>query len=311
MPIRMNKVMDPEGNVVIDQTTGEPVLEPENFSPHFLGDSKEEAESCLAHYERDVKLLAGKFAMLTGADQEDLYQEGLIGLARAKRDFEESRSSSFRIFAIYKIKDSMKEFVTKQNRNIKVPQYIVSTNRLTDELRNTLKKGADIEPFLSNMDIWNISAEYEEDEEIKREVTAIRERIENMALRSATTVPQLLERAEIMPSFAFDVEDYNLVDHHSLNDVETDLMEKLDAERVVKKIREMLEPDEFDLLYKRFVEEKTIRELGAEYGIHAVSIMARTDKILHKLQRSNKLKGVMIDELNCEGVEESRQGNGD
>lgn len=307
MPIRMNKVMDAEGNVVLDKDTGEPVLEPENFPPHFLGNSSEEAESCLDHYEKDVKLLAGKFAMLTGADQEDLYQEGLIGLARAKRDFEESRSSSFRIFAIYKIKDSMKEFVTKQNRNIKVPQYIVSTNRLTDELRNTLKKGADIEPFLSNMDVWNISSEYDGDKEIKQEMAAIRERIESMALRSATTVPQLLERAEIMPSFTFDVEDYSLVDHDP-TDVETNLLEKLDAEKVVKTIREMLEPDEFALLYKRFVEGKTIRELEPEYGIRAASIVTRTNKILHKLQRSNKLKGVMVDELSCEGVEESRQG---
>jgi len=308
MPIRMNKVLDEEGNVVIDQDTGEPVLEPENFPTHFLGNSDEEAEQCLTKYERDVKLLASKFTMLTGADQEDLFQEGLIGLARAKRDFEESRSSSFRIFAIYKIKDSMKEFVTKQNRNIKVPQYIVSTNRLTDELRDTLKKGVDIEPFLSNMDVWNFSFEYEGDQEIKREVAAIRERIENMALRSATTVPQLLERAEIMPSFTFDVEDYNLVDTDT-GDVESDLLDKLDAENLVKIIKDIIEPEEFELLYKRFVEGKTIRELEPEYGIRAASIVTKTNKILHKLQRSNKLKGVMTNEFSCEGVEEPGQGS--
>lgn len=305
----MNKVLDEEGNAIVDEETGEPRLMPEDFLPYFLGRSSEEADRCLSTYEKDIRMLAGKFAMLTGADQEDLYQEGLIGLARAKRDFEESRSSSFRIFAIYKIKDSMKEFVTKQNRNIKVPQYIVSTNRLMDELKGTLAKGLDIDPFLSNTDVWDASVNYDKDQGIKEELGAIRERIENMATRSSTTVPQLLERAEILPSFTSD-EEYLMAEDEPY-DVEDNLLEQLDAERTIQLIRSILQPDEFELLYKRFVEGKTIRELEPEYGIRAASIVTRTNKIIEKLQRSNKLRGaVETNEYSTERIESPRQGDG-
>lgn len=49
-------------------------------------------------YEQFVKAKAKSY-FLIGADKEDIYQEGMIGLYKAIRDFKEDKESSFRVFA--------------------------------------------------------------------------------------------------------------------------------------------------------------------------------------------------------------------
>ena len=49
-------------------------------------------------YEQFVKAKAKSY-FLIGADKEDIYQEGMIGLYKAIRDFKDNKESSFRVFA--------------------------------------------------------------------------------------------------------------------------------------------------------------------------------------------------------------------
>lgn len=55
-------------------------------------------EYLISKYENFVKLKAKSY-FLIGADKEDIYQEGMIGLYKAIRDFKPDKLSSFKAFA--------------------------------------------------------------------------------------------------------------------------------------------------------------------------------------------------------------------
>jgi RNA polymerase sporulation-specific sigma factor len=60
--------------------------------------SKAAQEHLISKYENFVKAKA-KAYFLIGADREDIYQEGMIGLYKAIRDFKPDKLSSFKAFA--------------------------------------------------------------------------------------------------------------------------------------------------------------------------------------------------------------------
>ncbi len=62
-----------------------------------FGDRKAQDE-LLERYADMVRLKAGSYYLI-GADQEDLVQEGFIGLYKAIRDFRDNREASFKAFA--------------------------------------------------------------------------------------------------------------------------------------------------------------------------------------------------------------------
>lgn len=78
-------------NELLDKTEEEIVLkakEGNNIAQEFI----------ITKYEQFVKAKARSY-FLIGADKEDIYQEGMIGLYKAIRDFRDDRESSFKAFA--------------------------------------------------------------------------------------------------------------------------------------------------------------------------------------------------------------------
>ncbi len=61
------------------------------------GDSRAQ-EYLISKYENFVKAKAKSY-FLIGADKEDIYQEGMIGLYKAIRDFKSDKLTSFKAFA--------------------------------------------------------------------------------------------------------------------------------------------------------------------------------------------------------------------
>jgi len=269
-----------------------PIREGEEFCSHFLADTEEESEQLLLEFRNDISSLANKFASITGnIDRQDLEQEGLIGLARAKRDFDEDRSAKFRIFAIYKIKDAMREFVTTQAANVRIPYYLREALRLATDLRSSMEKGG-YSGYDSMVDMWSISGNFEADESIKSEINKIRSVLANLAERSHTTVPQLLERAELMPlpmSTALETYDHGMSDNFNTEDT---MVAYMTNKRAVEELKELLDEDEFYLLYSRYVDGKTIRDLAPELGISPPSVVTRTQKVLKRvLQNKDRILG--------------------
>ncbi len=268
-----------------------PIRENEKFGAHFIADTKEEAASLLKKFDTDLSMQAHKFSTVTGVDKFDLRQEGIIGLARASRDFEKDRSENFRIFAIYKIRDAMREFVTGQAGNIKVPQYIRDAQRLSIIMRGIMEKigGA---AFIPTVDLWQRLVAFkpsnELEESLKKDIEDIKSSIKNLADRSHTSVPQILERAEMMPSSAFNTSvDLSIFDIFDIGypSEEDKMVERIYARDKVAEIKGVLTEEEFELLYDRFVDDKTLKMLEPKLGIKEETIVIRTNNILTKLRR--------------------------
>lgn len=281
MPIREYKVKDEKGNVI--------GIELEKFLTNFIAETKEEADKLYKEYIKTLQLLANKYATFTGIDAEDLVQEGIIGLARASRDFEADRSNNFRIFAIYKIKDAMKEFVISQASNIKVPQYIRDASVLINRLKRIMES-VDVLESCSLTDIWLLSSIYESNKDVADDVIRTKQSIFNLADRSGTTTEQLIERAEMIPLVVYEKIDGG-VDKLS-GDTEGDKMiQRLSAKRSIDNLKDYLKEDEFNLLVDHYVYGETVRELAGKLGIKAPSVTVRIHNIV---QRLNKRKDKIL-----------------
>ncbi len=292
------KKADKNGNLqivtTIDPDTGKsiPLTEPETFLPCFLSDTKEEADALYAKFLPTLKLIANKYAAYSNLDSEDFIEEGLIGLARASRDFQTDRSSNFEGFAIQKIKDAMREFSFSQSSNVSIPQYVRNTSRLIHNLQNLLQHAGVSNKDLSDYkQIWNQSNVCSEESEIIKEITEIRRLLKDLAARSGTTVERLIEKAEFYPTNAPNIEISSINNDVSMisNEwIEDDIVQQLMAEVSIEKIKDLITPEEFDILHHHFVEGKTVRELGPEYGITAATMTIRIHKIVDKIKEKVK-----------------------
>jgi len=283
-----------------------PIRDGETFCKRFLADTEEEAERLIKDYNSTLKLLSNKVAALTGLDKEDLYQEGIIGLARAKRDFDEERSENFKIFAIYKIKDAMREFGTTQSITIKSPQYTKDAIRLANVLREQLVKAGEY-PYTALVDMWDASNKYNGDGPLELSIQKSRQSLKNLADRSHTSVRQLLERSEMVPSFiSYMSKDMNICTENE--DSENGMVEKLDIAETISRIKEYLSEEDYNLLWNRYVEGMTVRELAPIMGISAPHVSDRTQVLLKKIRKIEqdlRRKKVMQYESNTD-IEETK-----
>ena len=264
-----------------------PIREGEQFCSHFLGESEAEANDLLVAFDKDLTMLSNKVSNLTGVDRLDLKQEGIIGLARARRDFEEGRGAAFRTLALYKIKDALREWVTKAG-NMRVPQYLKDAARLVDSLQKALEKGMPLQPFMSYTDIWRIAKTFSGDESIAKEIQKVRDSIENLASRSHTTPFDLLERAEITPTLVEIPEGTDMFMGEPIGDEEESIVEKLSVKSSIGEIKKILTATEYELIYAMYAEGKTERELEKEFNVKAPTIAVRLRNVLAKVRQNSE-----------------------
>lgn len=232
MPFRKTKLKDSATNKDMLDDYGEPMYEDEKFLPFFLGNTKEEAEDMYARYKKTISVLANKYSIYNNVDEKDLIQEGTIGLARAMRDFDNGRSSNFSIFAIYKIKDAMREFVSKQASDIKIPQYIKEATRLIEKLSKLIEKVSPTKEIDFGT-TWVESSLFDGKSAIVKDISEVRDSIANLAERAGTTVEQLLERAELYPADKTDIDDI-VTSMDDIMDISKVSSEEISAGSIVK-----------------------------------------------------------------------------
>lgn len=308
MPFHEKYKKDGRGNVMRDENNN-PIVDLEGvdynkFPTNFLADTKEEADKLYSKYLGTLKFLADKYSRLTGLGSEDFVQEGVIGLARASRDFVSERSNDFNTFAIYKIKDSMREFVSSQGATIKIPQYIKDAIGLTGKLKRLIST---VEPIghTSLLEVWHISKKYEKSGEIVKDATNIRKSISNLAERSCTTVKQLIERAELMPSDL----DTVIIDHNTADIAsgsEEELINRISTRKSIKVIEDLLTKSDYELIVAHIVDGKTVRNLAEETGLSAPTITIKIHNIISELI---KRKDVILNDADHKNIEKARERN--
>lgn len=123
---------------------------------------KEVFEEIVNRYKKFINFKIRNY-YIAGADKDDVYQEGLIGLYNAVESFDETKSASFGTFAVLCITRQIQSAAKMASRKKHIPLngYISlwGTDKETDELRE--KYGLE----------QNLSADNPEDLVIKKELS--------------------------------------------------------------------------------------------------------------------------------------------
>lgn len=132
-------------------------------------------------YKKNVKIKARAF-FLTGADREDIIQEGMIGLFKAIRDFERGKAASFYSFAELCIMRQIYTAIKTSTRKKHLPlNTYVSLNRPAfDEKKTTFEELGVLNSKRLNPE--SIIIEREDRENIERKIGESLSKLENEVL---------------------------------------------------------------------------------------------------------------------------------
>ncbi len=116
------------------------VERPEDMPKHFLADTLKEAEALYKEFEQLLNGLSYNYSVATGMDRADLFGEALIGLARAKRDWNPKRSKDFKTYALYRVRDALAEYARKNKMSVCIPSYVKKANSNLKTLETLCKR---------------------------------------------------------------------------------------------------------------------------------------------------------------------------
>ena len=234
----------------------------EAFPKHLLGDTVAEAESLFKEFSKTLNSIAHSYAAKSGLDRADIFGEGILGLARAKRDFDPRRSNNFKTFAIYKIKDSIHDHIRSLSGPVSVPAYVSKVSRWLNELESSSPE--------TTLDLLSGRAEAL----TKRAVELIR-LLSAEAKRLGLSYEELVERARLIP-----YEDRSVdVDSQGV-DNET----RLYARITLSELDKLMTEDERQIVIG-LSKGKTLRKIGAEMGVTGVRICQKLQKMRARLKK--------------------------
>jgi RNA polymerase sigma factor (sigma-70 family) len=235
-----------------DIVTKTVVKKPEDMPLHFLADTPEEAESIYARFQKMVNDFAYSYAMSTNLNRMDLFGEALIGLARAYRDWDPSRSENFGTYARFVIKDALNEFVRDNLTIVSMPAYVKKANINLKNIKSICAA--------YNID-WRILVI---DQEIPQKLDmsdAIKcsKSVSNLiqaAKRAKVDYEKFIDRVALIP------EDIEYVDQTPF-EVHKRESEMCEAAMIVEKLKEHM--DKYELfICTGIMEDKSFEEIGKE-----------------------------------------------
>lgn len=201
---------------------------------YFLGDTIEEAEKIHNRFVIVLNKIANNYSAYTGIDKGDLFSEGLFGLSDAVAKFDEKRSNDFYNFAVFKIKDSINNYVRKNKSHISIPKYINQSIILFNKITSILENSGideDYVEFIYEQKYYNCTNLKDSDvEEIEYLISNLR----NIAERASTTIGVLIERINTIPQIVLsDAIELQYIQHDSHNSCIDNILSKLTEEESV------------------------------------------------------------------------------
>ncbi len=242
---------------VITQTV---LKKTEDMPAYFLADTPKEAENIYNRFEKTLNNFAYSYSISTGVNKADLFGEALIGLARAYRDWDPSRSDNFEAYAKFVIRDTLNEFVRSNSAIISVPAYIKKANanlkkikviceELSIDWKIVIAEKATSEDIYSSCGMFSSG--------IEKCLDLVRN-ISLAAKRAGVDYEKFIERIEIIPS---DVEYVEQAPH----EVHVRNSEMLEASIVVEKLKEYMTEQEL-MICEGIMLDKTFDEIGDSFG---------------------------------------------
>ncbi len=257
----------------------------EEFPKHFLADTLEEAEGLYKEYHKLLNIISYNYSSASKIDKGDLFGEALVGLARAKRDYEEDRGAKFKTFALYKIKTALNEYVRKNSMSITVPAYIRNANRHLEALKSIFN--------FCNID-ENILHESFEGDKFKFFYSIVNEggfgklgekaknlfgNITKAASRANISAKELVKRAEFVPT------DVEYDDYLNSSDIIKTEEDRLLMALFVENIKPYMTATQLTIAEYIMDGEKTYKEIGKEFGHSDAWVRQELDKLRNTLKK--------------------------
>lgn len=258
---------------VVNQTV---VKQTEEMPEFFLANTAEEAQALYERFSKTLNLLSGNYATATGIPKTDLFGEALIGLARANRDWDPKRSNDFRTYAIYRIKDALREYCASNMNCVSVPVYLRLSHKHYKELCSICNE------YKIPVDTLAIEQEipdcFEPEDAIRSAELVVN--LINASNRARTNYRVYLERIKSIP------ED-ECFDQQLPPELEERQSRQLEAALVVDKIKKFISEDEL-LICDGIMKDKTYEEIAAELDKSKAWVSKKIKEIRTKVLKKMK-----------------------
>ena len=243
----------------------------EDMPACYLADTLKEAEYIYSQFEHTLNELARSYSINTGLNKADLFSEGLIGLGRAYRDWDPDRSDNFKTYAIYRIKDSLGEFVRNNSSTVSVPSYIKKAYANLREIKS-ICEAAEID--------YDAVAEKQELPDGLDVADAVRcaELISNLinaANRAKIKYCNFLDRLTLIP------EDVEYIEQ-APPEVHQRKIEMLEAAVVVEKLKEYMDKEELAIC-DGIMLDKSYAQIGKELGRSKSWVSGKLKKLKERI----------------------------
>ena len=195
-----------------------------------------------------------------GAEAEDLFQIGSIGLMKAIDKFDTGYEVRFSTYAVPMITGEIKRFL-RDDGMLKVSRSMKETAVKGYAAREQLERRLGREPTLS---------------EIAEEISVTPEEL-TMALEAGAEIESLQKTI-----YQGDGNDISLMDRL---EEKTNQNEKLLDRILLEDLLKLLEPEERRLIYLRYFQEETQVSIARKLGISQVQVSRMEKKILERLRK--------------------------
>ncbi|MFW5981881.1 MAG: SigB/SigF/SigG family RNA polymerase sigma factor [Halanaerobiaceae bacterium] len=198
----------------------------------------------------------------TGYDLQDLFQIGVIGLIKAVNGFDIDRGFKFSTYAVSKIIGEIRLYL-RDDGMIKVSRSLKKTANIIRKKEEELKKNLNRSPSIGELSAAT---------EIPREdiIKALE------ANKSPTSIYQTINNDSEKEMYLLD----NLEDEQAEEDISN--FDKLELVEILRH----LDSRSKKIIYMRYFEDKTQREIAEEIGVSQVQISRLEKKILKELREA-------------------------
>jgi len=240
---------------------------------HSIGDGDDEARKLVikAHLKLVVKI-AKKYSRL-GVPFMDLVEEGNLGLLRASHKFDMTKGCRFATYAAWWIKQFIMRALANQGKTIRLPVYMVERVNRIEKVINNYKAKQNRNPSI---------------DEIAEQVQLPRGKIVEIftiAKRTQSLNVLLNEDKELI----------DLIEDKSSIHAEQVVAASMLQEEIIDLLGH-LKTREMEIISKRFgldgEQPRTLKEIGAEYGISRERVRQIEEVSLRKLKKIMKKKNI-------------------